>query len=213
MSKKQALLILNGEPPKKVLFEKLWDQVDLKICADGGAKFVLDQDLLPDKVIGDLDSLSAKYQKQLDPERLLHVFEQDTNDGDKALRYCVKQNVQLVHILGGSGIRTDQFLANLELLLKYESNFSIYFWTDLERILVISDEWQEFLPIGITVSLIPLFGPATGIKTTGLAYPLNDENLIPAKSPSGISNKVISSPVKVTIKEGKLLCIIQLTTW
>ena len=59
---------------------------------------------------------------------------------------------------------------------------------------------------GCRVSLLPLFGPVTGVRTDGLAYPLNDETLFPDHT-RGISNRMVDGEASVSITTGLLLCI------
>ena len=62
-------------------------------------------------------------------------------------------------------------------------------------------------PPGAIVSLLPLHGPATGVTTTGLRYPLHAEPLTPG-SGRGISNEVdAAAPVSVHLEAGTLLVI------
>ena len=68
---------------------------------------------------------------------------------------------------------------------------------------------EEKIEPGTTLSILPVFGGAQGIVTKGLKYVLNNQDLIPGKSPSGVSNLVVSNPVSVNIKKGRLLLIVQ----
>jgi thiamine pyrophosphokinase len=58
--------------------------------------------------------------------------------------------------------------------------------------------------VGQTISLIPLYGPAKGIHTTGLKWELKngslDQNFI------GVSNVSLKTRVTVEIEDGQLLC-------
>ena len=69
--------------------------------------------------------------------------------------------------------------------------------------------WEEEIVPGTTLSILPVFGGAQGIVTKGLKYVLNNQDLIPGKSPSGASNLVVSNPVSVNIKKGSLLLVVQ----
>lgn len=72
-----ALLILNQRINVPQIFEKLWNNYNLKVCADGGANrlyeyFTTEKERLqhlPDYIIGDLDSIDQKvydfYQKHM----------------------------------------------------------------------------------------------------------------------------------------------------
>ena len=69
--------------------------------------------------------------------------------------------------------------------------------------------WEEKIVPGTTLSILPIFGGAQGFVTKGLKYALNNRDLIPGKSPSGVSNLVVSNPVSVKIKKGWLLLLVQ----
>ncbi|GIR30985.1 MAG: thiamine pyrophosphokinase [Deltaproteobacteria bacterium] len=164
--------------------------------------------LKPKIIIGDLDSLDDHIRSGVSPDSIVHVEEQQTNDADKAIRYCLEKGAKSVHLLGAAGKRLDQFLANLEVMHKYSSRLRIILWTETERMEFISGQWQESLEEGTVVSLLPLFGGAKGITTTGLTFPLHGESLEPGGIPCGVSNKVNLSPVKIDVSEGKLLLVV-----
>jgi len=206
---KSALIVCNGEPPSLELLNQLWDEVHIRICADGGANFVCAQGLTPDLIIGDMDSIDSNIAKNFDQEKFLKIEEQETNDGDKALRYCLQEEIKEVHLLGASGGRIDQFLANVELLYKFFPQLKITLWTKFERLVVIEKEWVGTLPVGTTISLLPLFGEVKGIVTKGLVYALNGQSLCLGKTPSGVSNCSDEPIVNITIREGQLLLVIQ----
>ena len=59
---------------------------------------------------------------------------------------------------------------------------------------------------GAILSLLALGGPATGITTSGVRWALSDETLEPG-STRGISNEIVSSPVRVRLEGGSLLAV------
>jgi thiamine pyrophosphokinase len=61
---------------------------------------------------------------------------------------------------------------------------------------------------GDLVTLLPVGGPADGVRTTGLAYPLRGETLDPGTS-RGVSNVAESTDVVVALDAGVLLAIHQ----
>ena len=206
---KNALIICNGNPPPQALLKQLWREADYRVAADGGANLLQVLNLLPDAVVGDFDSLHPYVQKQLPETILFHVKEQDTNDADKAVRHCLKLGFTEINLLGADGGRQDQFLSSLEILFKYSPRARLIIWTALERMEFIMDNWEETLPPGTTLSLLPLFGGAQGVVSRGLKFELNNHALLPGKSPSGVSNQILSNPVTVSIQEGQLLLVVQ----
>ena len=205
------MIVCNGNPPPKSLLSKLWEKTTYRVAADGGANMLLKSKYVPDAVVGDFDSLEPKTRKQMPNSKFLHIPEQDTNDADKAVRHCLKLGFKEIHLLGADGGRQDQFLSGLEILFKYSEQARLISWTKLERLEFINQIWEEKFAPGTTLSLLPIFGGAQGIITKGLKYPLNNQNLIPGKSPSGVSNLVVSNPVSVKIKKGTLLLLVQHT--
>ena len=53
---------------------------------------------------------------------------------------------------------------------------------------------------GAVLTLLALGGPASGITTTGLRWPLRAETLQPG-STRGVSNEIVSGPVRVELAE------------
>ena len=165
--------------------------------------------MIPDAIVGDIDSILPELKNNLPQKLLFHIKEQSTSDIDKALRHCLKMKYNEINILAADGGRQDHFLANLEVLYKYSPKARIIIWTAIERMEFISDEWIENVALGQTVSLIPIFGSVGGIHTQGLKYSITNASLSPGSTPSGISNQVISNPVKINIQDGRLLLVVQ----
>jgi thiamine pyrophosphokinase len=59
---------------------------------------------------------------------------------------------------------------------------------------------------GDLVSLVPLNGPALGVVTDGLVYPLHDEDL-PVGSTRGVSNELAVPEASVRLRAGVLLAV------
>lgn len=93
-------LVLNGLTPHAD-----WDQFDFVICADGGARHVLE----PNLVVGDGDSYDGPVHFSADAAK-------DETDGELALEQALARSPKQITILGGHGGRTAMFLANLKLL-------------------------------------------------------------------------------------------------
>ena len=60
---------------------------------------------------------------------------------------------------------------------------------------------------GELVSLLPVHGPAEGVRTSGLRYPLHGETL-PAGTTRGVSNVVESPPAEVQLDAGTLVVVL-----
>ena len=206
---KKALIVCNGNPPSKNLLRHLWEKTTYRVAADGGANLLIKSKYLPDAVVGDFDSLNSKTREKMPNTKFLKISEQNTNDADKAVRHCLKLGFEEIHLLAADGGRQDQFLSGLEILFKYSKKARLISWTQMERMEFIYKNWEEKIQPGTTISMLPVFGVAQGIVTKGLKYPLKNQSLIPGESPSGVSNLVISTPVKINLTKGRLLVVIQ----
>ena len=210
-NRKKALIICNGEYPPDYLLLRLWGETDFKVAADGGANRLIKLDLIPDAVVGDFDSIKQEIKNIL-PSSILHkINEQNTNDADKAVRHCINEGFSEIDIIGADGYRQDQFLSNLEIMLKYLPIARLVLWTKIERMEFVIDTWKEHLPKGTTISLLPLFGGAENVLTHGLKFNILNKSILPGEPPSGVSNLVESSPVSISVKNGQILIVVQIS--
>ncbi|MFW5979554.1 MAG: thiamine diphosphokinase, partial [Halanaerobium sp.] len=97
MSKKRALLVLNGEfdfgkGDLQQFIER--KEIDFIIAVDGGANKLKSLGLMPDLIIGDLDSITnknKKYYSQQNVKTIKYPVEKDQTDSEIAVDYC-KEN-------------------------------------------------------------------------------------------------------------------------
>lgn len=196
------LILCNGQPPTRKLFEESTDWADLIIAADGGANIAMEYGIPPDLVIGDMDSFEEQDSSTLD---IIYDPDQESNDLEKALGRAQKEQARHVIALGATGKRLDQSLKNLSVLKQFNDRFaSLLFRDNYGDTMLLPKSYSRPLDLGTLVSLFPLSGSVTGIKTGGLKYPLNNESLKNGVR-DGSSNEVISSPVSITYEEGDLL--------
>lgn len=113
-------------------------------------------------------------------------------------------------ILGALGGRLDMTLANIFLLdLPELANIDARLEDGCEEVFFIRPGSQGRVIEGIAgdrVSLLPLGGPASGVMTRGLYYPLHGETLYPERT-RGISNVMLDSQARVMLEAGQLICI------
>ena len=57
------------------------------------------------------------------------------------------------------------------------------------------------------MTLLPINGPADGVTTSGLRYPLHGETL-PSGSSRGVSNEFLDGPAHVALERGALLVVV-----
>ena len=71
---------------------------------------------------------------------------------------------------------------------------------------MVRDEVHLSGPIGALCTLLAVHGPAHGVTTAGLRYPLHDATLLPG-STRGVSNELVVPTAQVSITDGTLVVV------
>jgi thiamine pyrophosphokinase len=184
---------------------------DLLVAVDGGAEALARVGVVPNILVGDMDSVSSQTREVLveqGVEVLLLQTAKDETDTEAALRLAVERGAGEITVYGAlGGPRLDHLLGNLLLLTSP--------WLDGVRVRMVDDLHEAFLVKreeafggvrGDFVSLLPLTPEVEGVWTEGLLYPLAGETLH-QWSTRGMSNEMISARARVTHGSGVLLLI------
>lgn len=206
---KKAYILIHGNLSNLPHLQDMIMPSDMVICADGAAEFAFEQNILPDVIIGDLDSISSNVQEYFEKEDTQwkkFPREKDATDAELAIRYALDSDVDELIILGLLGDRVDHMLSNIFHISEIaqdkqcsiiEGNACMYFVKD--HIIINGKKGDE-------LSLIPLKGRCGRISTRGLYYPLQQEYL-EFGSTRGISNVFSESTIEVRVDQGTLLVI------
>jgi thiamine pyrophosphokinase len=110
-------------------------------------------------------------------------------------------------VVGAGGGRLDHFLANVLLLAAPDwAGIDVHALIGPAHVAVVRDRIALHGAVGSTVSLLPAGGPAVGITTTGLRWPLRDEDLRPGTT-RGISNQMNDPTATVAVRDGVLVAV------
>ncbi len=193
-----------------MMIKKLIRANDLLVAADGGLGHCNELQLVPKVLIGDLDSVPDEEIEKCENagvQIMRYSVEKDETDLQLALDFLIKKNIRTILIVAALGGRLDHTLGNLCLLLREDLvGREVILDDGIDRAFVIRDQKVIKGAKGDTVSLIPLWGEVTAIRTEGLKYPLVNETLF-ADQTRGISNEMVTSSAKVIVAAGRLLCI------
>jgi thiamine pyrophosphokinase len=205
---KRIVIFANGNLPNLEKARALLREDDFIIAADGGTRHVLALDRTPNTIIGDLDSLPANFDiSKFDDDVILYPKDKNETDLELAIQHALTLNPEQVIIIAALGGRLDQTLGNIALILHPSREAFVLRLDDgVEEVFFCRDQVQVFGTSGDTVSLIPWQGEVTGIVTTGLKWPLQNEILYPQKT-RGISNEMISEIATIKINSGLLLIV------
>jgi thiamine pyrophosphokinase len=200
---KQALILANGEPPKKSHLQSLMKQCQLFVCADGGANTALALGLTPDAIVGDMDSVHAETRAKFQHVRTFESSNEETTDLEKAIAWTIRQKYDHIIVVGAAGKRLDHTIGNLGVIARFYPDAIVRIVDDIGETLFVGRELIFEAPLHSTVSLIPLTR-CEGITTTGLEYGLDNE-LLELGVREGTSNIVVANPVSIKVKKGNLL--------
>jgi thiamine pyrophosphokinase len=170
------------------------------VAADGGGDRALAAGLVPERVIGDLDSLSEDGRARL-ADRLWHVPDQDDTDFDKALDRIA---APVVLALGFTGGRLDHTLAALSSLGR-RPGLRALLWGGEDLAFVIPPRLELVLAPGSRLSLWPL-APVRA-DSRGLVWPTAGLELAP-QGRIGTSNAVAEGPVVLVPEAPALLALV-----
>jgi thiamine pyrophosphokinase len=218
-----VLVVAGGDVPPRTALDAAWpgwlDGVAMVIAADSGWSPARDLGLMPDLLVGDLDSLDPRQAAEAEAAGvpvLRHRSDKDESDTELALLEAVRRGATTVTVLGAlGGPRLDHALANIWLLAHPAlAGAGVVLLDAAARVSLLSAPDAEGRPStrelpgapGALVSLFPLGGDAEGITTRGLRYPLADEPLRtgPAR---GLSNVRTAGGAAVTLRRGRLLIV------
>ena len=200
-----TLIICNGQPPSHNLIRQLARQARFIIAADGGANGARKAGIVPDMIIGDLDSITPSTRKHFASTRIVHINRQDNTDLEKVLDYCLSNKRKHIVIVGATGRRLDFTLGNLSVVWKYAGRLDIRFESDECTAVPAGKRFSTAVRIGAVISLIP-FGECRGITLRGLKYPLVNATMNVGEI--GVSNVAVQSRVTVIVQYGNMMVLV-----
>ena len=206
----RTMIFANGEAPDKRAVQRWLDAATLIIAADGGTRNALSIGVMPQIVIGDLDSLQPADRLQLEQAKaqfIVYPTHKDHTDLELAIRHALERGATEIIIVSALGGRWDQSLANVLLLTLPElKDVPTRIIDQHESISVIRDRAEIAGCTGDTLSLIALRGDAHGVSIEGCEYPLKDA-VLRFGATLGISNVLIDPVATITVQDGIVLAI------
>lgn len=178
---------------------------DVIYAADGGADTALSANVIPSKVIGDMDSISLETRSLLEKLSVpVEVFpvEKDMTDTELCIN-ALPEDSEIVLISSFTG-RPDHALSNIMMAVKMRSE---------GRDITVTDGKYDFIPLcgpdelsiegiqnpeSLAVSIIP-FTRLSGVTAEGLYYKLDNAVLTPGSSLS-VSNRIDAGKDSFSLK-------------
>lgn len=202
-----CIIFANGEYGSLEAYASLLATADLVLCADGGANYAYEMNILPAMVVGDLDSISPhveNYFKAKDVSFKKLPRQKDFTDIQLTLGYAQKMGVTKIILFGTLGKRLDHALANL--FCSIESvlyGIDVCHYSPECSVHVIHRELQLIGKPGDIVSVLPLGSKATGVTEIGFEYSLKDAEL-EVQNPYSVSNRLMGEQGYIKVQSGIL---------
>ncbi len=203
-----AFLVLNGDLPSAGFLRAMLDLLPagrIVVAADGAARSLGSLGIIPDYIIGDLDSLGdAEAELAAAGSNILRFPDQETGDLEKSLCWLLEHNIAQVAVVGATGGMPDHALGNFSVLARYCNRLLFSLHDDRWNGLIVTPRRSVTVPVspGDRLSLVPL--PAATITTQGLEWELAGERLAFGER-EGVSNRTTGEQLTVTVQQGVLL--------
>lgn len=174
--KNKTVIVADGDFPCTELPLNCLKEAAHIVACDGAANQLLAHGIMPDWIVGDLDSLPSVIKEKL-PERIVHIKEQESNDLSKAFRFTQEKGWDELIILGATGKREDHTLGNLALLSEFANTAkSVFMVTDYGCFVAIRGTTCFPSYPGEQISIFAITS-GVSVCSTGLKYPLKNLQL------------------------------------
>jgi thiamine pyrophosphokinase len=210
-----CIIVTGGDPPHPGTIDRLPLGARV-VAADSGLDHADALGLAVDLVLGDLDSvtkeaLHAARRRGIPVEE--HPVAKDQTDLELAIEAAAAGGADHIVVVSGGGGRLDHLLGGV-LALAAPVRSAAGTPVTLEGI--VGAAWVAALHgpgrralhgrPGELLTLLAVGGPADGVRTEGLRYPLRGERLL-AGSGRGISNELLGADAAVSVASGSLLVV------
>lgn len=196
-----AVICLHGTLPSVDEFEHFMDRP--LIAADGAASELFDMGIIPEFVVGDLDSIRPDVRDQLlSMSEVVCQPDQETNDFEKALTFAESMLWKNVLVVGIHGGDLEHTLNNWSVLMRFGRTMQL---AALDRRRYAIPVFESIAYEGAEdeiISLIPQ--PLARLTTRGLHWALNDEHL-ELGTREGARNRATHTRIEIDVHDGAIL--------
>ena len=204
----KVLMVAAGERPSDTLFKKYIKYCDKTIAIDKGAEIFIDNNVIPDYVVGDFDSINEKYKDKINSFNIVKFpKEKDYTDSEIALKRAFRLDAHEIIMLGMTGKRVDHMLGNLGLLdISLRRGVNAYIIDDLNKIFLKDKNFSLEGNKGDIVSFYAYSSVVKNLNIRNAKYELENYDLDPFEGLCN-SNEFLLGDMQVSFDFGKLLVI------
>ena len=203
---KNVIVSLAGEC--SISRDKL-EEYDYVIGVDSGTEYLYKLFLIPDLIIGDLDSINSKTlnrAKKDKAEIISYEVDKDKTDFELSLNYLKINNYKNITIIGGESGELDHLFGNLLTLSAFHTKEYIE-WKQADKNIIFTNSEIINVESGKVFSLIPL-SSLEGVSINGARWNIKNENIDYGSSKT-LRNVTNTNLLKIRVNSGKFCLVIE----
>ena len=181
----------------------------LVICADAGFERAAAEGIVPDILVGDLDSVDEKNLIVPPEVKMITAnWHKDETDFELAVDTAVSEGCSSVLIAGGFGGRIDHTLGNIQNMVDFYRHGVDISMKDERNYLTVLESGSLTLSAGRDVNLsILAHSDEAEVSVTGVEWPLEHYHMT-SDRPLGVSNFVTGEKAEITVYRGTVMVMI-----
>jgi thiamine pyrophosphokinase len=204
----RVIIVVNGEISNDQWARTQAETGQYLIGVDGGTNHIFRWGMVPDLIVGDLDSIDASARAaytDLNCPFITYPPAKDQSDLQLALEQATSMEPDHILVLGGLGKRVDHTFGNILLMIQCDT-IPVTMTDEVHELQIIRQKTYFHDMSGDTLSLFSLTAKTVGVTTFGMQYPLRAETLYLGDT-RGLSNEIKNPDAWVSLEEGLLLAI------
>lgn len=200
----KCLILANGSyGPLEAYRHQL--EAEIILCADGGANYAYLLNIIPDYIIGDMDSIKAEVRDYYSQKQVVFKKfprQKDFTDTQLVIGLADELGATEIVLFGTLGDRLDHTLSNLYSSMDVcKKGKRVMHYSPELTIHIVADKLNLQGEIGDLVSVLALTDQVVGLTERGFKYPL--ENVILEKTnPFAVSNSLVANQGEIELKDG-----------
>ena len=205
----RVVIVGGGDPPSKELLNQYINEESIIIAADGGANVLLKNEIHPDYLLGDFDSIDEKAYAETSNRSKTIRFpkEKDYTDSHIAFNKAIELGATEIIFLGCTGKRIDHFFANLCILYEgLKKSVDCRIVDEYNEIYIIDKPTDIFGKKGDVFSLFSYIEDTYDLTIEGVKYKLKNFNLSQGDNLT-VSNEFMEDKVSIIFSKGCLIVV------
>lgn len=198
----KCIIFGNGSPPQKSQLEYLMNSgYETLICADGGAEKIREFGMIPDYIIGDLDSVTPETLEFFKNKvKIIKYSRQNDTDIEKSIKFAASGGFTEAILTAVTGDRLDHSFCNLGVVLKFRNLMKLSILSFRSVLTVVTGLTEFETEPGEIISIYGL-NETAAFTSRGLKYKLDGIKL-PFGVRESTSNVATGRKVKLQIEGG-----------